>query len=118
MTAPVMTMRSSSSVNSEFFIANDAQAVQRYELDLGALKRLTSQVVIGGGRDGREFSPYASASRPAARLGIGLREFPGRHAGYAIHPAEFARALHQVLRTCGSHVPPASPGTQQTTAVL
>ncbi len=92
--------------NSEFFIRNDAPAVQRYELDLDALKGLTSQVVIGGGRDGREFSPYVSASRLAERLGISLREFPGNHAGYAIYPAEFARSLCQVLRTGGSQAPP------------
>ncbi len=85
--------------NSEFFITNDAPAVQRYELDLDALKAMTSQLVIGGGRDGREFSPYASASALAERLGTSLREFPGNHAGFAIYPAEFARTLHQVLRS-------------------
>jgi len=68
------------------------------------LKGLTSKVVIGGGRDGRDFPPYASASRLAGRLGISLREFPGHHAGYAIYPAEFAQLLHQVLRTGGSQV--------------
>jgi pimeloyl-ACP methyl ester carboxylesterase len=93
--------------NSEFFISNDAPAVQRYELDLDALKRLTSQVVIGGGCDGRDFPPYASASRLAGRLKISLREFPGHHAGYAIYPAEFAQLLHQVLRAGGSQVPSA-----------
>jgi pimeloyl-ACP methyl ester carboxylesterase len=35
--------------NSEFFMAHDGPAVQRYELDSGTLKRLTAQVVIGGG---------------------------------------------------------------------
>ena len=85
--------------NSEFFITNDAPAVQRYELDLDALKKLTSQLIVGGGRDGRDFPPYASASGLAERLGISLREFPGHHAGYAIHPAEFARTLHDILRT-------------------
>lgn len=94
--------------NSEFFITNDAPAVQRYELDLGALKGLTSQLVIGGGRDGREFSPYASASRLAGELGISLREFPGHHAGYAIYPAEFARSLRHVLRAGGSRMPSAA----------
>jgi pimeloyl-ACP methyl ester carboxylesterase len=84
--------------NAEFFLTNDAPAVQHYELDLDALKQLMSQLVIGGGRDGREFPPYASASRLAGRLGIGLREFPGHHAGYALYPAEFARSLRQVFR--------------------
>jgi hypothetical protein len=90
--------------NSEFFITNDAPAVQRYDLDLDALKELTSQVVIGGGRDGRDFPPYASASGLAGRLGIRLREFPGHHAGYAIYPAEFAQSLHRVLRADGLQV--------------
>jgi pimeloyl-ACP methyl ester carboxylesterase len=84
--------------NSEFFMAHDGPAVQRYELDFDTLKRLTAQVVIGGGRDGREFSPYASASQLAERLGISLREFPGHHAGYAVYPAEFAESLRQALQ--------------------
>lgn len=93
-------------LNSEFFLANDAPAVQRYELDLDALKRLTSQVVIAGGRDGREFPPYASASRLAGRLGISLREFPGHHAGYALYPTEFARSLRKVLEAASSEAAP------------
>lgn len=83
--------------NNEFFITNDAPAVHRYELDLDALKALTSRLVIGGGRDGRGFFPYICASRLAGRLGTGLAEFPGHHGGYAIYPAEFARSLRQVL---------------------
>jgi pimeloyl-ACP methyl ester carboxylesterase len=85
--------------NNEFFITNDAPAVHRYELDLGALKALTSRLVIGGGHDGREFFPYICASRLASRLGTGLAEFPGHHGGYAIYPEEFARSLRQVLET-------------------
>jgi pimeloyl-ACP methyl ester carboxylesterase len=85
--------------NNEFFITNDAPAVHRYELDLDALKALTSRLVIGGGRDGRDFSPYICASRLAGRLGIRLREFPGNHGGYGIYPAEFARSLTRVLET-------------------
>jgi pimeloyl-ACP methyl ester carboxylesterase len=88
--------------NNEFFIMNDAPAVHRYELDLDALTALTaltSRLVIGGGRDGREFFPYICASRLADRLGIGLAEFPGNHGGYAIYPAEFARSLRQVLES-------------------
>lgn len=91
--------------------------MQRYQLDLDALKKLTSQLVIGGGRDGRQFTPYVSASRLADRLGIGLREFPGHHAGYAKYAAEFARSLHQALRTGVSLVPPTDSGAHQTTAV-
>jgi pimeloyl-ACP methyl ester carboxylesterase len=83
--------------NNEFFITNDAPAVHRYELDLRALKAVSSRLVIGGGRDGREFFPYICASRLAGRLGTGLAEFPGHHGGYAIYPAEFARSLRQVL---------------------
>jgi pimeloyl-ACP methyl ester carboxylesterase len=94
--------------NAEFFMRNDGPAVQCYKLDFGALQGLTSQLVIGGGRDGREFSPYASACKLAESLGISLREFPGNHAGYAIFPAEFARSLREVLRSDGSQVPSAS----------
>ena len=92
--------------NSEFFMAHDGPAVQRYVLDFGTLKRLTAQVVIGGGRDGREFSPYASASQLAERLGISLREFPGHHAGYAVYPAEFAASLRQAFQVRAPQVRP------------
>lgn len=83
--------------NNEFFITNDAPAVRRYELDIDGLKALTSRLVVGGGRDGRDFNPYLCASRLAERLGITLTEFPGSHGGYGTHPAEFARSLHHVL---------------------
>jgi len=83
--------------NNEFFLRNDGPAVHRYELDLGALHALTSRLVVGGGRDGREFFPYICAARLAGRLGLALREFPGNHGGYGLYPAEFARSLTQVL---------------------
>jgi hypothetical protein len=88
--------------NNEFFIRNDGPTVQRYGIDLDALKKLTSQVVVAGERDGREFFPHLSASRLAEILGTGLREFPGNHGGYAIYPAEFARSLHQVFQAASS----------------
>ena len=87
--------------NNQFFLANDAPAVHRYELDLDALQALTSRLVIGGGRDGREFFPYICAARLASRLGTGLTEFPGHHGGYGIYPAAFARSLRQVLAGSG-----------------
>ena len=96
--------------NNEFFLTNDAPAVHRYELDLDTLTALTSRLVIGGGRDGREFFPYICASRLAGRLGIGLAEFPGNHGGYAIYPAEFARSLRQVLEAAWSGAVPSWRG--------
>jgi hypothetical protein len=78
------------SANNEFFLRHDGPAVGRYELDLDTLKGLTSRLIVAGGRGGREFPPYASAFRLAARLGLSLTEFPGNHAGYAMYPAEFA----------------------------
>jgi len=83
--------------NNEFFLRNDGPAVHRYELDLGALRALTSRLVIGGGRDGREFFPYICAARLAGRLGLALSEFPGNHGGYGLYPAEFARSLREAL---------------------
>ena len=83
--------------NNEFFLRNDGPAVHRYELDLGALRALTSRLVIGGGRDGRAFFPYICAARLAGLLGTGLTEFPGNHGGYGIYPAAFARSLRRVL---------------------
>jgi pimeloyl-ACP methyl ester carboxylesterase len=84
--------------NNEFFLKNDGPAVHRYELDLDALRALTSRLVIGGGRDGRAFFPYTCAARLAGRLGLALREFPGNHGGYGLYPAEFARSLREALQ--------------------
>jgi pimeloyl-ACP methyl ester carboxylesterase len=92
---PVTAARTS---NNQFFLAHDGPAVQRYELDLAALHAHTSRLVIAGGRDGHDFSPYQSASALAGKLGTTLHEFPGHHAGYAIYPAEFAQTMRQVLR--------------------
>jgi acetyltransferase/esterase len=96
--------------NNEFFLANDAPAVHRYQLDLDALEALSSRLVIGGGRDGREFFPYICAVRLAGRLGTGLTEFPGHHGGYGIYPAEFARSLREALEPASAGLPKSSAG--------
>lgn len=114
LTALVSERRDSESRtrNNEFFLRNDAPAVGQYELDLDALKALASRLIVVGGRDGREFSPYASASRLATMLGTGMTEFPGNHAGFAIYPAEFARSMRRALRAVGTQAPcPAAPGS-------
>jgi pimeloyl-ACP methyl ester carboxylesterase len=83
--------------NSEVFLAQDAPAVARYQLDLGALKHAPTRIVVAAGADGRAFFPYQCAAALANQLGTPLAEFPGDHAGYARQPTAFATQLRSLL---------------------
>ena len=52
-----------------------------------------------GGRDSREKGnmPFLPVATLARRLGRDIAEFPGGHAGYAEHPADFATQLGRLL---------------------
>ncbi len=81
----------------EAFFRHDAPAVRRWELDLVALQSVQSQIVVAAGSEGRQYFPYHCAARLADLLGLPLIEFPGTHAGFAEHPAQFAARLRAVL---------------------
>ncbi|MEU5422619.1 alpha/beta hydrolase [Streptomyces sp. NPDC020667] len=83
--------------NSAFFLAHVVRPTTRFLPDLTALARAADRIVMAGGHDSRTHVIHRPAEVLAARLGRALVEFPGGHAGYAKHPAEFAQRLAGVL---------------------
>lgn len=84
--------------NLRFFFGHDIQAAHRYELDVGALRAVTTRIVPAAGRTSRDALPHRCAEALAWLLGRELVEFPGDHTGYVRQPRRFARALDTVLR--------------------
>jgi pimeloyl-ACP methyl ester carboxylesterase len=83
--------------NKESFIKHDMGAVSRYRLDVGALEKTGTRVVVAGGEDGRAYFPYQCAAALADNLGIAMTDFPGNHAGFVTYPKEFAQQLDMIL---------------------
>jgi len=85
--------------NLRFFLEQDAPAAGRYNLDLNALKRPPTRIVVAGGSAGRQYFPYKSAARLGELLKIEFVQFPGPHAGYVSDAHAFAIRLEQLLRS-------------------
>lgn len=83
--------------NSAFFLAHVVRPSTCFVPDLTALRGVADRVVMAGGHDSRTYAIHRPAEVLAGRLGRALVEFPGGHAGYAKHPAEFADRLVTVL---------------------
>ncbi|MEV6674474.1 alpha/beta hydrolase [Streptomyces sp. NPDC051162] len=83
--------------NSAFFLAHVVRPSTRFVPDLTALRGVADRIVPAGGHDSRTHAIHRPARALAERLGRALVEFPGGHAGYAKHPAEFAELLVGVL---------------------
>jgi pimeloyl-ACP methyl ester carboxylesterase len=83
--------------NLEFFHRYDAPAAHSYKLDIAALKKASTRIVLAGGRTSREMWPHRSAEALANRLGTAFVEFPGGHNGHVLHPRAFAARLRAVL---------------------
>jgi pimeloyl-ACP methyl ester carboxylesterase len=83
--------------NRAAFLKHDAGAVERYLLNITALKASSTHVVPGGGREGKQYFPYRCAEALAERLGTTIVDFPGNHAGFVDYPKEFAETLCKVL---------------------
>jgi hypothetical protein len=61
--------------NLSFFFTYDLPAVQRYRLDVSALKAASTRIVPAGGRSAPESAPYRAAAGLAAVLGEALSSF-------------------------------------------
>jgi hypothetical protein len=85
--------------NFVFFLANDAPAAHRYQLDLDALVAVSAKIVPAAGAGSGGSFPHRSASALADRLDRKLVEMPGGHSGYLRRPRAFAAALHEILGT-------------------
>lgn len=87
--------------NQNFFLEHELRQYVRQVPDLRALGRAKDRLVLGGGRDSRDATGPLLPARPnqvlAARLDLGVTDFPGAHVGYLTHPAEFADAVRSAL---------------------
>lgn len=82
--------------NLEVFLARDAPAVHRYQLDLPALHKAAARIVPAAGTSTQAF-PRHCAQALADELGRPLAEFPGNHSGFILRPRAFATRLHEIL---------------------
>ncbi|GAA2707515.1 MULTISPECIES: alpha/beta hydrolase [Streptomyces] len=83
--------------NDAYFLSHVMLPSTRHVPDLTALAAVAGRIVMAGGRESRTYDVHRPAAELARRLGRQLVEFPGGHAGYAKHPASFARQLEQLL---------------------
>ena len=102
-----------------FLLVEESRAVDRFELDLTALRPHAACIVPAFGTTSRRFYPAECAQALATALGQGAVEVPGGHNGYVLRPRAFGEALRDVLaerryvsqRLDGgrSGIPPAGP---------
>jgi pimeloyl-ACP methyl ester carboxylesterase len=83
--------------NLKFWLEHELRQYTRYFPDVDALKSLSAQLVLAGGRESRNYFPYRPNVALAERIGTTVIDFPGGHAGYRAYPAEFAAELVEVL---------------------
>ena len=95
--------------NLQFFLASDAPAAHRYQLDIPALKAAAAKIVPAAGLTSRDAFPHRCAESLAEQLGRELVEFPGGHSGYALRPRAFAAALDHTLSRRGATRRPNPP---------
>ena len=97
--AEIAAMRARAEDNMTFWMEHEFRQYPAYHPDLGALAAVADKIVPAGGRDSRENGsmPFLPVITLAGRLGREIAEFPGGHAGYGEHPADFAARLGQVL---------------------
>jgi acetyltransferase/esterase len=89
------------SANNEFFLAHEVRPFTHFVPDVPALQTVAARIVMAGGRDSRAHLPYRPAAALAERLHGRVVDFPGGHAGYMMHPAEFAAQLAKILASEG-----------------
>jgi pimeloyl-ACP methyl ester carboxylesterase len=83
--------------NMDLFFGPYVLAIARYEPDFAALKAASCRIVAGVGAESRGELAHDGGLGLAKRLGTQAVVFPGAHAGFGSHPAEFAAKLGEVL---------------------
>lgn len=87
--------------NVLYWFERELRQYTRTELDLEALAVHADRVVLAGGRDSTKQITYQPNTVLAATIGKTIVDLPGGHVGLITHPAEFARALLDVLDVVG-----------------
>jgi pimeloyl-ACP methyl ester carboxylesterase len=83
--------------NAEYLMANEMRPFLGFEPDFDALAASGIPIVVGVGATSRQYYPGVAGDAVAARLSVPVIEFPGGHAGYTDHAAEFAATLRGTL---------------------
>jgi pimeloyl-ACP methyl ester carboxylesterase len=83
--------------NMKFWLEHELRQYPRYRPDIHALQTVSSQLVLAGGQDSREFFPYRCNTMLADLLGTRVIDMAGGHAGYRTHTTEFAQHLMRIL---------------------
>ncbi|WP_336213666.1 alpha/beta fold hydrolase [Nonomuraea sp. LPB2021202275-12-8] len=93
--APVAAMLARVAANLPFCLEYELRSFVRFAPDLDALRDGPFAVANGAGT--HETLGYGTSVILAEQLGIEVADFPGGHVGFLTHPAEFAKALNDVL---------------------
>jgi pimeloyl-ACP methyl ester carboxylesterase len=81
--------------NAEYLMTREVAPFLAFSPDFAGLAGMP--VVVGVGAESRPYFPARGGEAVAARLGVPVVEFPGKHAGYVESPAAFAVRLREVL---------------------
>ena len=85
--------------NLKFWMENEMRQYPRAKIDVESLKEKVDQLLLVGGRDGKNLMPYQPNLVLAERTGTEVIDLPGGHLGYKTHPKEFATELLMALET-------------------
>lgn len=83
--------------NLDMFLAHMLLPINRHVPELTAAWQVPTRILVGVGTESVGQIAHRTGRALAARLGAGLVEFPGDHAGFATDPVGFVRVLHAVL---------------------
>lgn len=83
--------------NAGYWMEHEVRQYPRAEFDLTKLSAHAERIVLAGGRDSREQMTYQPNTILARLFGCDIIDFPGGHLGFLSFPAEFAKALVNVL---------------------
>src|SRR6266516_4165422 len=83
--------------NVTYWLEHELRQYPRVELDLAALATHAERIVLASGRDSRDHMTSQPNRVLARLLGSDVIDFPGGHLGFLAYPAEFAKALLDVL---------------------
>ena len=92
---PLAAMLARVHVNMSFCLAYELRSFVRYVPHLEALR--SGKFTLAGSGEADGTLGHRTARALADLLGLEIAGFPGGHAGFLTHPAEFAKTLYAVL---------------------
>lgn len=83
--------------NATYWFEHELRQYTTVDLDLDALQTHANRIVLLVGRESRGYPAYEVNAQLGKKLGRGVVELPGGHAGYLTQPAEFACEFLQAV---------------------